>query len=101
MITLVVALFGYRHVHMFERYASIPIAIIFLIMLGEAAPHFATSMGETGSGEAASVLSFGAAIAGFALGWTSLAADYTVNFDSGASTWKVFLCVFFSLPNPS
>lgn len=38
MITMFVALFGYRYVHLFERYASVPVAIILIIMLGEAAP---------------------------------------------------------------
>lgn len=40
VLTVVVALFGYKYVHAFERYASIPIVVIFFIMLGEAAPPF-------------------------------------------------------------
>lgn len=65
--------------------------IIFIIMLGQATPHFSTGLGGVGEAEAASVLSFGAAVAGFSLGWTSLAADYTVNLPADTSDWKVFI----------
>ena len=56
--------------------------IIFFIVLGLSAKYF--DSGSWGSAPtnvtAASVLSFGSAIVGFGLGWSSLAADYTVNF---------------------
>ncbi|KAG8989788.1 purine-cytosine permease [Tulasnella sp. JGI-2019a] len=100
LLTVFVALFGYKYVHAFERYASIPIVVIFLIMLGEGAPHFTTGYGGSGPVEAASVLSFGSAIAGFALGWTSLAADYTVNFPENTSNLKVFLYTYVGLNVP-
>lgn len=75
LITMFVACFGYRFVHHFERWASVPVAIIFIILLGQAAPHMSAGMSPPGEGTAAACLSFGATIAGFALGWTSLAAD--------------------------
>lgn len=69
-------------------------------MTAEAAPHFVTSLGDAGSATAASVLSFGAAVAGFALGWCSLAADYTVNFPADCNKLKVFLYVYAGLNIP-
>ena len=56
--------------------------IIFFIALGLSAKYF--ELGAWGDAPtnvtAASVLSFGSTIVGAQLGWSSLAADYTVNF---------------------
>merc|ERR1711939_676418 len=54
----------------------------------------------TGRDEAGAVLSFGAAIAGFALGWTSLAGDYTVNFPVETPSTKVFAYTYIGLNFP-
>lgn len=100
LITLVIALFGYKYVHALERYASIPVFVIFMIILGEGGRFMHGGFGGVGEGEAASVLSFGGTIAGFALGWTSLAADYTVNFPVETADWKVFACTYAGLNFP-
>ncbi|POY72303.1 hypothetical protein BMF94_4605 [Rhodotorula taiwanensis] len=100
LITLVIALFGYKYVHALERYASIPVFIIFMIIFGEGGKYMHGGFGELGSGEPAAILSFGGTIAGFALGWTSLAADYTVNFPVETADWKVFACTYAGLNFP-
>lgn len=119
---MLIACFGYRFVHHFERWASVPVFIIFIILLGQAAPHMSASMSAPGEGTAAACLSFGATIAGFALGWTSLAADCecfvqtvsliamahrwallsvdTVNFPSNSSKVKVFMYTYIGLNLP-
>jgi purine-cytosine permease-like protein len=51
----------------------------------------------SGNLEAGSVLSFGASVVGFGLGWSSLAADYTVNMPENASAWKVFILTYIGL----
>src|SRR5438874_11014474 len=40
LLTTLVSIYGYRYVHRYERYAWIPMAIIFLIMFFVALPHF-------------------------------------------------------------
>src|SRR6266487_5992907 len=40
ILTTLVSIYGYRYVHRYERYAWIPMAIIFAIILVIAAPHF-------------------------------------------------------------
>ncbi|KWU45996.1 hypothetical protein RHOSPDRAFT_32476 [Rhodotorula sp. JG-1b] len=100
LITLVIALFGYKYVHAIERYASIPVFIIFLIMLGEGGRHMQGGFGNLGEGQSSAILSFGGTIAGFALGWTSLAADYTVNLPAETANWKVFVCTYIGLNFP-
>ena len=82
ILTLVPSFIGYRYVHAYERYSWIPVTIAFLIVLGLAAPYFDSGgWGDAPSNvTAASVLSFGSTIVGYGLGWSSLAADCTVNF---------------------
>jgi NCS1 nucleoside transporter family len=98
--TLLICLFGYKIVHTYERFSWIPCLIIFLIVLGE----FAHS-GEfnnmlplkTGPTEAGAVLSFAASVYGFATGWTSYAADYTVYQPVDRKRTSIFLWTFCGL----
>src|SRR5437762_13940640 len=77
-LTTLVSIYGYRYVHRYERYAWIPMAIIFAILLVVAAPHLSivASTNTTTAAEIAALLSFGGAVFGFAVGWSSYAADY-------------------------
>lgn len=100
--TLGVTFFGYRVVHAYEFWSWIPTTIVFIIVLGV----FAHSgvwvnipMG-VGTSELGSVLSFGSVVYGFATGWTSYAADYTVYQPSNQSRVKVFFAVWIGLIVP-
>lgn len=100
LLTLVPSFLGYRIVHMYERWAAIIPAVIFVIMLGEGARYMVSGpYGGSGPVEAASVLSFGASIVGFGIGWVSYAADYTVNMPQDTPAWAIFgaTCEFRSL----
>lgn len=100
--TFLVALFGYKVVHGYEFYSWIPSFIIFLIVLVEFARsgHFLNVPMRAGSSEAGSVLSFAASVFGFATGWTSYAADYTVYQPVTSSRRKVFAWTFAGLLAP-
>lgn len=95
--TLLVCMLGYKVVHGYERWSWIPVTIIFIIVLG----CFAHSgqfnnmlpMG-TGKAEAGAVLSFAASVFGFATGWATYAADYTVYQPVHRSRKAVFLWTF-------
>ncbi|KAL3706817.1 Purine-cytosine permease fcy21 [Talaromyces marneffei ATCC 18224] len=91
--TLVITFFGYKVVHAYEFWSWIPTFIIFLIVLGVFAHSgdFYNVPWEVGKAEMGSVLSFGATVYGFATGWTSYAADYTVYQPSNRSRWLIFL----------
>lgn len=100
--TLLVTMFGYKIVHQYEFYSWIPTFIVFLIVLGEYAHSGAfvnVPMGM-GDSEIGSVLSFGSVVYGFATGWTSYAADYTVYHKSTTSKRKVFLWTWLGLIIP-
>jgi NCS1 nucleoside transporter family len=95
ILTTIVSIYGYRYVHRYERYAWIPIAVMFLILLIVAAPHFsAVSSQNTGGAELAAFIAFGGAIFGFATGWSSYAADYNVNQPEDTPPARVFWLTF-------
>ncbi|KAI8626637.1 purine-cytosine permease [Xylariaceae sp. FL1651] len=98
--TLFICTFGYKLVHLYERWSWIPSFIIFLIALGTFAHsgNFESRLPlATGSAEAGAVLSFAASVFGFATGWTSYAADYTVYQPVDRSRTSVFFWTFAGL----
>lgn len=101
-VTFLVTVFGYKIVHMYERYSWIPTLIVFLIILGEFAhsgQFYNIPMG-VGTSEAGSVLSFAASLFGFAGGWCPFAADYTVYQPVNRSRISAFLWTFVGLAFP-
>lgn len=95
-------LFGYRIVHAYEFWSWIPTTIIFLIVLGVFAHSgdFINIPMGVGTSELGSVLSFGSVVYGFATGWTSYAADYTVYQPVNQSRRKVFFATWLGLIVP-
>jgi NCS1 nucleoside transporter family len=100
--TFFVTLFGYKVVHAYEFWSWIPTFIVFLIVLGVFAHSgdFQNLPMGVGTSEMGSVLSFGSVIYGFATGWTSYAADYTVYQPSNQNRKKVFLSTWLGLIVP-
>ncbi|HET7480115.1 MAG TPA: cytosine permease [Rubrobacteraceae bacterium] len=96
--TTIVSIYGYRYVHRYERYAWIPMAVIFLIIAVVALPH--ASIIPTPAWNAAhiaSFISFGGAIYGFATGWSSYAADYNVNQPEDTPPGRVFAMTYLGI----
>jgi NCS1 nucleoside transporter family len=97
-LTAAVSIYGYRYVHQYERYVWIPVAIIFLIILVVAAPHFTLLPTPAfGATEIAGLISFGGAVYGFATGWSSYAADYNVNQPEDTPVARVFWLTFLGI----
>src|SRR5436309_10265386 len=98
VLTTLVSIYGYRYVHRYERYAWIPMAVIFAIMLIVAAPHFSiVGTHAFGAAEIAGLLSFGGAVYGFATGWASYAADYNVNQPEDTPSRRIFWLTYLGL----
>jgi purine-cytosine permease-like protein len=100
--TLMVTFFGYKVVHAYEFWSWIPTTIVFIIVLGVFAHSgdFVNIPMGFGTSELGSVLSFGSVVYGFATGWTSYAADYTVYQPSTQSRTKIFFAVWIGLIIP-
>ncbi|KAI9892550.1 MAG: purine-cytosine permease [Vezdaea aestivalis] len=102
MLTFVITLFGYKIVHVYEKWSWIPCFIVFLIIVGEFARSgdFVNIPMGRGKLETGSVLSFASSIFGFATGWTSYAADYTVYQPVTVSRVKCFFWTWLGLIFP-
>ncbi|KAL1982708.1 hypothetical protein VTN96DRAFT_959 [Rasamsonia emersonii] len=100
--TFVVTFFGYKVVHAYEYWSWIPTFIVFLIVLGVFAHSgdFVNIPMGVGTSELGGVLSFGSTVYGFATGWTSYAADYTVYQPANRSRRKVFLATWLGIITP-
>src|SRR5207245_2243806 len=67
ILTTLVSIYGYRYVHRYERYAWIPMAIIFVILAVVAAPHMSIIPSPAfTAAELACLVSFGGAVYWFA-----------------------------------
>lgn len=98
ILTTLISIFGYRYVHYYERWAWIPMAVMFLIILIVAAPHFsAVATKNAGLAEVAAFITFGGAVYGFATGWSSYAADYNVNQPENTPAARIFWLTFFGV----
>ncbi|HEX4206852.1 MAG TPA: cytosine permease [Ktedonobacteraceae bacterium] len=95
ILTTLVSIYGYRYVHRYERYAWVPMAVIFIILAVIAGPQM--RMVPTPAITVASIagmISFGGAIYGFATGWSSYAADYNVNQPENTPASRIFWLTF-------
>lgn len=103
VLTCFLALFGYKTIHIYERYSWIPNFIIYLIIIARLAKsgNFTWGTMETGTQEAGNVLSFISTIFGFIAGWAPSAADYTVYMPSNTPSWKVFWAMVVGLSVPA
>ncbi|KAH7870293.1 permease for cytosine/purines, uracil, thiamine, allantoin-domain-containing protein [Lentinula edodes] len=86
---ITISFMGYRVVHLYEQYAWIPINRF-----------IESDFRNSGTIEAGNVLSFGATIAGYAIGWVSYAADYTVRMPEDMSSVKIFFWTYLGLNVP-
>jgi len=101
VITTLVSIYGYKLVHRYERFAWIPMALIFLLITVIAGPHMKIVAGPAlNLSTWALFISFGGAIYGFATGWSSYAADYNVNQPSDTPASRVFWLTFLGVTIP-
>lgn len=100
-LTTTVSIYGYRYVHRYERWAWIPMAVIFAIMLLVAGPKISTIPTPAfGIAEIAAFISFGGAVYGYATGWAPYAADYNVNQPEDTPSSRVFWLAFLGITIP-
>ena len=98
VLTTLVSIYGYRYVHRYERYAWIPMVVMFVIILIIAGQHFsAIPSKNAGLAEVAAFITFGGAVYGFATGWSSYAADYNVNQPENTPASRVFWLTFLGI----
>ncbi|KDQ22184.1 hypothetical protein PLEOSDRAFT_1079656 [Pleurotus ostreatus PC15] len=100
VISLLLSFCGYRVLGWYEKVAWLPVLIVFLVALGVNGSHL--SLPQTvESPHAASVLSFGASIAGFVMSWSGMASDFATYFHPKVSSWRIFAYTYFGLLLPT
>jgi NCS1 nucleoside transporter family len=101
MLTTLISIYGYKHIHRYERYAWAPMAVIFIILLVVAGPKLSVvPTPPLNIAEIASFVSFGGAVYGFATGWSSYAADYSAKQPEETPASRVFLLTFMGVVIP-
>ncbi|KOC10894.1 purine-cytosine permease [Aspergillus flavus AF70] len=100
--TFIITFAGYKVVHMYEYWSWVPTFIVFMIVFGMFAHSgdFVNIPMGVGKSELGSCLSFGSTVYGFATGWTSYAADYTVYQPRDRSRRKIFFSAWAGLIVP-
>ncbi|CCD22415.1 cytosine permease NDAI_0A02570 [Naumovozyma dairenensis CBS 421] len=100
--TVLVTFFGYNIIHAYEKWSWIPNFAVFLVIIARLKMSGNFSGGEWTSGPttAGGVLSFGSAVFGFATGWTTYAADYTVYMPRRTNKYKIFFSLVAGLSFP-
>jgi NCS1 nucleoside transporter family len=94
-LTTLVSVYGNSLVQRYERYAWIPLAVVFIIIAVTAAPHMqATATPAIKLAWFASWVSYGGAIVGFAIGWSSYASDYSVYVRKSVPARSIFWWTF-------
>ncbi|HEX9413184.1 MAG TPA: cytosine permease [Ktedonobacterales bacterium] len=105
VVTTAVSVFGYFIVHRYERVAWIPMFLLFGYVLITAAPHFnlsnvpAVALAEP-LALFAGIATFGGAVFGYAVGWSSYAADYTRRQPASTPASQVFRYAFLGVTIP-
>jgi NCS1 nucleoside transporter family len=101
-ITTAVSVFGYFIVHRYERYAWIPMFLLFGYVLIAGAHHYTTNVPASATGLAlfAGIATFGGAVFGYAVGWSSYAADYTRRQPASTPSNRVFWYAFAGVTVP-
>jgi NCS1 nucleoside transporter family len=100
LLTTLVSIYGYRYVHSYERFAWIPMAIIFAVVaiVMVSTKHVVVlPTPALNAAEIAGMVSFGGAVYGFATGWSSYAADYNVNQPESTRPARVFWLTFLGI----
>ncbi|ODQ78511.1 hypothetical protein BABINDRAFT_162716 [Babjeviella inositovora NRRL Y-12698] len=102
LLTITVTFFGYKVIHIYEKYSWIPNAFCFVVIIARMKMSGEFRYGEWASGPtvAGAVLSYGGAIFGSTTGWSAFAADYTVYMPKTTNSYKVFFAVFVGLVTP-
>jgi NCS1 nucleoside transporter family len=99
LISWIVAVFGMRIFHLYERWAGLPQLIVLYILFGVAGSKFDTSVqsvgdGATFNGDRLSLFSLCLSVP---VAWAPSAADYFVYYPESTKPWKIFTMTFIGL----
>lgn len=99
IITVIVSFFGYRVIHIYEKWSWVPNVAVFIAIIARfhIAHSFYAAPMVPGATTAGNVLSFGSTVFGFATGWTTYASDYTVYQPRNTNLYRIFTSILLGL----
>lgn len=105
VVTTCVSVFGYFIVHRYERVAWIPMLVFFgFVLLASASKYDISSLPAPaltdGLALFAGIATFGGAVFGYAVGWSTYAADYTRRQPADTSPRRVFWYAYLGVAVP-
>ncbi|KAH3899145.1 cytosine permease SCDLUD_004572 [Saccharomycodes ludwigii] len=100
--TIIVTFFGYKIVHLYEKWSWVPNFAVFLVIIARLKINndFEGGIWTHGTTTAGNVLSFGGSIFGYVAGWATYAADFTSYMPRNFNKSKIFAGVGFGLYLP-
>lgn len=98
-----ISLFGFKLVHTWEKYSWILTFILFLVLIGKAAPHVmpdtpGSDPGLTGVGNWLSIFAINFSNGS---GWSSITSDYYCNYPARTNKWLLFALTWFGIVIPT
>ncbi|KAK4550710.1 hypothetical protein LTR36_000289 [Oleoguttula mirabilis] len=89
LIAMLICFCGFKVLHQYERFAWIPALIAIVVATGCGGRHLHQQV-PVEAPAAATVLSFGALVAGFLIPWGALSSDFATYMEPQTPRWKVF-----------
>lgn len=100
LLALIIAFFGFRVLHHYERWAWIPALAALIIATGCGGKGLRQQV-EVPAATAPQVLSFGGLVAGFMLPWAALASDFSTYMHPKAPPMRIATYTYFGLALPT
>ncbi|KAH3685022.1 hypothetical protein WICPIJ_004002 [Wickerhamomyces pijperi] len=106
VISFTVSIFGIKQLLRIEKYISIPVMVMFMLMFISLAPEYKT-LNDFSNKDIDSITLKGYWLSFFSLGysvtatWGTIAADYYILFPENTPSYETFLLTFFGIMVPS
>jgi NCS1 nucleoside transporter family len=100
LLALVVAFFGFKVLHTYERWAWIPALIALIIAAGCGGESLGRQV-EAPAATASQILTFGGLVAGFMLPWAALASDFSTYMHPKAPSMRIATYTYVGLALPT
>jgi len=91
VLSLFISFCGYKIVNVYERYAWLPVLLVYLSLLGEGGSRLKDAPLPAVPATAGTILSFASVIAGFVISYVGLMMDFTAYFTPKVSSTKIFV----------
>jgi NCS1 nucleoside transporter family len=100
LLALVIAFFGFKVLHTYERWAWIPALVALVIAAGCGGKSLGRQV-EAPAATASQILTFGGLVAGFMLPWAALASDFSTYMHPKAPPMRIAVYTYVGLALPT